>query len=503
MSDKEFDYLIVGGGLSGSITSLLLKKELPEAEIGLIEKYPGIGGITLSQKTGGYYMDSIYMFPGIRQFLDYLSIDFDLYQYHNAFYSINLIDPGSRYRLILKPDISSIESSLARDFPGDRVKIKKFWQDCLTLEKNFLDLKTKMSIGEFIKMPFVSPKFLKTSGLTYDKFIRSYKFKDPQLTRLLNTFSGLSNLPPGKVNALIPVIAIVSLTKGCYRAPGLFDELNRIIEKKLNSRGVKLYLKTQIRTFHKKNKIFHLETGEAKSFTARNVISSIDTQKFFLDIASKDMFPASYIRRIQQLEMTLSCFIIKLVIKTKEELPDDTGQILFYAGNDTFSIMYNKAVRNLDPLDDSRYHFAVNIKRSSNKNHYYLEVLCVPVSYQYWKAIANRSSKDYRNEVKRWESFYMDKLDEYLIPGIRTKIQEKKIITPVGFGGMFNLTEGTCYDMAQINSQSGLKRPGFKTPVPGLYHNKTVHGIYGAFFQSFLLADYLLKGKINQYRYRY
>ena len=94
-------------------------------------------------------------------------------------------------------------------------------------------------------------------------------------------------------------------------------------------------------------------------------------------------------------------------------------------------------------------------------------------------------------------------MKKYFDKDIENKIIFKKIYTPIDLEKTFDLYKGSIYDMSYIKSQSGLNRIMFKIPIKNFYHLKMVHGIYGSIFQSFLLVDYLLKGKVNNYKYKF
>lgn len=202
--------------------------------------------------------------------------------------------------------------------------------------------------------------------------------------------------------------------------------------------------------------------------------------------------------------MTHSVFIMRLVIKEHyEKCPVDVGQLLYYKGKNAFSKLYKAANENRSGLSDDYYHFAIAIRNQSETGHCSLELITIPVSYKYWENIKKQDIKRYTEEIEKWENFYIDKLEKHFDSDIRQKIIMQQSYTPLDVNKRFGFSSGSIYDMAYNNKQIGPKRVAIKTPVKNLYHAKMIHGVYGAFFQSFLIVDLLTGGKINDYNYKF
>ncbi|MCG8569007.1 MAG: NAD(P)-binding protein [Spirochaetes bacterium] len=496
------DYLVLGGGLSGAVTALLLKQKMPSANIVLLEKQSHIGGVASSHLLQNHYVDSVYMYPDISCFLKYLKINFPTKRNLKNIYSIHFFDQGQITSIQLPTGIQQFEEKLIQYFPEDQFSIKKFWQDCQNINHQFLRLKSKFSFLDLLKFPFTMTKMIRFANKDYQSFLNQYHFKNPLLLKTLQSFAGIGQLSPDRLNTLIPIIAMINLAeKGCVPLQS-FQELLNQLDSRLKEEQVKCYFSQKLQSLSKEKHKFKMSLKDGKSIYVNQVISTIDTKNMFQKIVDPDLLSSSFTTKINQLEMTQSCFIIKAIVQPEMDYPCDNGQILFYGGNNTFAFLLEKAENHTDPLHSDIFHFALSV-REMEERVYAIEILVVPVSFSYWLKIAKLGRNAYFSEIARWEDFLYRKIAKVIDPDFNQKIISKKIITPIEFQGMYKLSEGNCYDMAQINRQSGNNRFGFTTPIPGLYHNKMILGVYGAFLQSFILVDYLLKGKINQYQYHF
>jgi|GEM_PF-1696115 len=507
MSDI-YNYAVIGGGLTGLITSILLLKEFPDKNIVLFEKNKFIGGMAGAEKIGDHYYDSVYAFPNINFFLKYINVDFPLHKFNSTMFKYIGIEDSKLIEFDIFYDKEKLKKYFYNKFPDEKVKLRKFFNDTEKIYNQFIhNFRSTFNFFDFCKMFITSKDLIFNRNISYKNFLNKYNFKNNRLLDVFYTISSLSCLPPEKLNALIAIISFYSLNNGAYRQKNNFNDLIEGLKNKLNDSRLDINTGLKVEKIIKKNNIFNIITSEDGFFYSEKVISTIDTKKMLIDIMDKTSVPdySNYFyNKIKRLEMTHSIYIFRILLKDlKGDYPLDIGEILYFKGKDVLSYLYNSANKIKFPLDENNFHFAIAFKDMQKKGYYSLELTMTPASYYYWLEIYNKGKECYIKEVKIWENFFLDKLEKYIDKNIKKKIIYRKSITPYEINKIFNLWQGSVFDMAYINSQAGNKRITIKTPIKNFYNCKFVHGIYGAFFQSFVLVDFLLKGKLNRFKLNY
>lgn len=499
-----YDAAVIGGGITGIITASLFKKMSPQTKIILFEKNKFLGGLAETEILDNYFFDSVYLFPDINKFLSLLSIEYNPYKYKDSIFRFINAEDSNQWNVDISYNTEQLKYYLSKQFPEESKNIAHFIDKSLKLNRQFSNLKTKFNLIDLIKLIFQSNLLLFNLNKNLKEYLNSFNFKNKNLIKVLSALSGLANLPPEELNALISIVGFSSLQKGAYRQTHFFKELLNKLIGKLNESGVQVKLGSEVKRIEKQSKDFKIILNNNKECYSRKIINTINTFNIFQKILSKDIIPKKFLDKIDKIVFSHSAFIIRLIVKNfSVSYPTDVGQLLFYSGENAFSELYKLANNNQCILNTDKFHFALAVREQEQRNYYSMELLSIPISYNYWKDIYQAGGLKYKNEIKKWENFFIDKLEKHFDKNIKKKIIIKKMYTPIDLEKTFNLYKGSIYDMSYIQSQSGLNRIMFKTPVKNFYHLKMVHGIYGSIFQSFLLVDYLLKGKINNYKYKF
>ena len=499
-----YDVVIVGGGITGVTTALLYKKESPKSKIIIFEKNKFLGGLASTEKINDYFFDSVYLFPDLSIFLNRLSIKYKPYKYNNLIFRFINAEMTNQWSIDIPYNTNQLKIYLSQKFPEESKNIAQFIKKSLELNKQFSNLKTKFNLIDIFKIFFRSNLLFFNLSKNLKEYLNSFNFKNKNLIKVLSALSGLANLPPEKLNALISVVGFSSLQKGAYRQKYTFNVLLNEFIMKLDELGVQKKLGNYVEKIEKENKIFKIILKNNDIYYSKKIISTINTFNIFQKILLKDIVPQKFLNKINNLVFSHSAFIIRYIVKNNSiKYPTDIGQLLFYCGDNTFTDLYDLANKDQCILKPDKFHFALSVRKQKQRDYYSIEILSIPVSYNYWNSIYNMGKLRYKSEKNRWEDFFIKRLKIYFDKDIEKKLILKKVYTPIDLEKTFELYKGSIYDMSYIRSQSGLNRIMFKTPIKNFYHLKMVHGIYGSIFQSFLLVDYLLKGKINNYNYKF
>ena len=501
---ERYDFAVIGGGLTGLISALLLRKERPDKSLLLIEKNGFFGGLAGTAMLGEYFVDSVYFFSNMKHFAKYLGIEHEFDEdLQFPFRYVNAVK-GEQWHFDVHQNPEKLKAALITKFPEDKEGITSYLNDISRVYDQFTgNLKTGLNALDIVKLIFTSKELLSVMNITVDKALKRYKFKNNDLFKIANSFSTLAGISSEKLNALIYYIAFGSLRFGALRQKKSFSELVVKLADRLKASGADILQDTTVEKISRQDdRYFDITVSGGRTFHAARIISTIDSKKMFAGIVDKKIMPPGFAKKAAALTMTPSAFIMRLVIDSNRvDYPTNIGQILFHSDEFAYSKYYDRSLENASPLDKSSFYFAVSIREQEKKGYFSIELLAMPVSYGYCANIRKSCEEPYKKEMEKWEDFYLDRLEEFLELGLRKKIVQKRSLTPLSIEKAFNLSEGAVFDMAFLTEQTGPKRLPLKTPVRDMYHCKVVHGVFGAFFQSFLVIDEILGGRLNRKSY--
>ncbi|MBN2545297.1 MAG: NAD(P)-binding protein, partial [Spirochaetes bacterium] len=373
---------VIGGGITGITTSVLLKKESPQLKIILFEKNKFLGGIAGTEEKKGYYFDSVYLFPDISRFLNYLSIEHKTLKIKDSVFKYINAEEKNKWEVDIPYDTDKICKNFSKLFPEDSKAVHSFLAESLKINRQFSHLKTKFDFFDIFKLLFTSGSLMSNMHKTLEEFLNKFGFKNIKLIKVLSALSGLANLPPEELNTLISIVGFSSLQKGAFRQKNSFKEIIDNMIKKLYQSNVEVHKESSVENIKKEKGLFKITLTNNEIFFSKNIISTINTFNIFDKIVSKKNIPIKFLNKIRNLNFSHSAFIIRLIVKNcSQKYQTDTGQMLFYGGENIFSKLYSMANTDQSILDEKNFHFALAVRKQKQKDHYSVELLSIPVSY--------------------------------------------------------------------------------------------------------------------------
>ncbi|RSK26388.1 phytoene desaturase [Bacillus sp. HMF5848] len=240
---------IVGGGVGGMITGLLLLEK--GYDVTIFEKSDRLGGRLRYVEHEGYRIDqgpTIVLLPDmLRDILQAAGVSIDQYslQACDPLYSIQFAD-GNTFtkRANLDEQLAEIE----RVFPGQSNGFSRFMKD---MEQRF-------SIGHpaFLKKQFIRKSdFWTTKNLkamlklkayqTADQFLKSY-FDNEQLRLAYSLQTLYIGGNPYATPAMYNLISYSEHAHGIYYVKGGYASLVKVLHDTLEAKGAIIYTKTQV-----------------------------------------------------------------------------------------------------------------------------------------------------------------------------------------------------------------------------------------------------------------
>lgn len=243
-----------------------------------------------------------------------------------------------------------------------------------------------------------------------------------------------------------------------------------------------------------------LENGE--KINADYIISTADTKMGMEKLVGYDKLESidrKYAQKARGVKMSPSAFTISLGLDDRIDLHKfglDCGYNVITTGKGTFENLFKAFDRGEYLLDEGMFHCAVICPSLTTGGKPVVVIRVVPMPMGNWKTLRDTDYSKYKTEKEKVASFYIRKVEKYLIPGLGNHIEYLDIATPATFERYSGSPTGSNYDMAPYPGNFGLKRLKTRTPVKGLFQPKFSHGIWPSMQAGLQVADMILDGKV-------
>jgi phytoene dehydrogenase-like protein len=128
------------------------------------------------------------------------------------------------------------------------------------------------------------------------------------------------------------------------------------------------------------------------------------------------------------------------------------------------------------------------------KNNLVIHVVPVPAAS--WIELRETDYKSYTRKKQQLADFYIQKVEKYMIPGLRNHILFTDISTPATYARYIGSPGGSNYDMMPVPGNFGKNRLRTRTPVENLFMPKFSHGIWPSLQAGLQVVDMISGGKI-------
>jgi phytoene dehydrogenase-like protein len=145
---------------------------------------------------------------------------------------------------------------------------------------------------------------------------------------------------------------------------------------------------------------------------------------------------------------------------------------------------------------DEKFHFALYSPSQITGGKQNLVIHVVPVPYSFWTDLRRENYQKYISEKEKIADFYIDKVEKYLIPGLRKHITMIDVSTPATYARYIGSPTGSNYDMMPVPENFGKNRLKVRTPVKNLFLPKFSHGIWPSVQGGLQVIDMISGGKI-------
>ena len=479
---KKYDFIIVGSGMGGLVSAVLLAME--GHSVLVLEKNHQIGGslqVFSRDKcvfdTGVHYIGSLDTGENLFQIFKYLGIldELKLHRLDENGFDVFRFPDGKIYKHGQGYD--NFKKILKEDFPNDHSAIDQFCDKiqavCIAFPLYNLE---EDSQDNYLK----NPEILSENAWEYIESITS----NCKLQAILAANGPLFAAEKTKTPLYVLALITNSYIKGSYRLENGGSQIAKLLTKKLREFGGEIIKHQEVtEAVYTGSEISSVKTKKGDEFFGTNFISNLHP-KITIDLFGEQNFRAVYKNRINKLKNTISSFTVYLSFH-ENTFPYYNCNFYDYKTYDVWDIVdYDKqiwpeVIFSCTPVPKNKGKYAESIALMV-----YMDYSEVEKWQNSYNTIEDKSSRGQEYEdFKREKEAQVIEFAEKRFPGIKKCIKSVYSSTPLTYRDYIGNGDGSLYGIVK-NSKSILNSTiNTRTRVPNLYltgQNIIFHGILGA-----------------------
>lgn len=498
MKDK-YDIVVVGSGLGGLVSAIILAKE--GYKVCVLEKNKQFGGNlqTFSRNktifdTGVHYIGGLAPGQNLYHYFKYIGIydDLNLKRLDRDAFDVISFDNGESYEYAQGFD--NFVDKLSKRFPKEREAIQKYIDSILEACNDFPLYELKKG-----KNYHLADKFFQIKAKDFIESLTENKMLQAVLAGNNLLYAGQAEKTPFYVHAL----AVNSYIQSSYRCINGGSQITKSLIRQLKKLGGEAYKKEEVVKLTCEGRtIKSAITNTGKKINADIFISNVDP-KFTLKLVGEENFRKPYVRRIKDIKSTIAAFSIYVVLKPNTVKYYNRN---FYHYKDKEDVWYA-----YDYNEDSwpkAYMISMGINKKTEK---YADNLTIMTYMHYedvkkWEETFNTVARK-SDRGQTYEDFKKEKTEALLqevekrFPEVRSNIAEIYSSTPLSYRDYIGNYKGAMYGYEKDvkNPLKSFISP--KTKIKNLFltgQSLNMHGILGVTISgvlacaSILGKDYLL-----------
>lgn len=503
---KKYDFLIIGSGMGGLVTALVLARE--GKKVCVLEKNAQFGGNlqTFSRDkrifdTGVHYLGGLSKGQNLYRYFDFLGIakDLKLEQLNpNGFDLISFDDDDQVYPFA--QGYANYIERLSEIFPEERENISAYIEKIKKVCAAFpgYDLKFEERYDE---------------SVLYDN-TWDYICSMTQNEKLRYVLAGTNFLYAGipeKTPFYVHALTINSYLESAYRCVRGGSQISKLLVRELRKYGADIFKYCEVTEvfFNEDKSISSVTCKNGRRFYADAFISNQDIKSLTKTLGKNTVLPRAYCRRIASMEPTASCFSLYITLKP--------GRIPYFNYN---MYHYRTAESVWMNHDYQTENWPENYMLScveSQKNLGFCESLTALSYMNYsevkeWESTFNTVFEEHERG-KEYNAFKAEKSEKLLnalekkIPNLRDSIENIYSSTPLSYRDYIGVENGSMYGYVKDSHAPMRTMFSPRTKIPNLFvtgQSTGMHGILGVTIGAFntcaeILGRSYLQQKIREH----
>ena len=483
-NQTEYEFIIVGSGIGGLVSAVLLGLE--GHSVAVLEKNHQIGGslqVFSRDKrifdTGVHYIGSLDEGENLYKIFKYLGIidDLSMKRLDDECFDLIRFPDGSTYRH--GQGYAHFKAGLYTSFPEEKAGIDTF---CDKMQEicDFFPLYNLEEEDATTKSYVSNPEILSISAWEFVQSVTSNQRLQSVLLGSGLLYAGDSKTTPLYVVALI----MNSYLKGSYRMVNGGSQIAKLLTKKIHQLGGRV-LKHQdvVSATYTDKDVCSVRTKGGEEFFGKKFISNTHPRKT-VEIFGEDHFRAAYRHRLEKLNNTVSSFMLYLSFE-EDSFPYMNHNMYAYAKDEVWETVdyakekWPEALFICTPAVKNQGEFADSMSVMA-----YMDYSEVEQWSESFNTIAESGERgeNYEAFKRENEELIIQRLEE-IFPDIRKSIKGVYSSTPLTYKDYIGTEDGALYGILKDYNNIMLSKINAKTRVPNLYQtgqNLVFHGILGA-----------------------
>lgn len=491
---SHYDVVIVGSGLAGLVSAIILAKE--GKRVCVLEKNNQYGGnlqTFVRDKTifdtGVHYIGGLSEGQNLNHYFKYINI-FDDLKLHkmdeDGFDIISFDNDPKEYKHA--QGYENFIKNLVKDFPEEEENIKNY---CKKLQETCL--KFPLYCLEKGKPYYDDAEIFQLSAKTFINSFTNNKKLQAVLAGSNYLYAGDQNKTPFYVHAL----STNSYIQSAYRCINGGSQITKALIKRLKEHHGETYKHHEVNKFnYVDGKITSVTTTKGIEIKGNVFISNIEPT-LTIKMVGEDKFRKSYTNRIQKIESTIAAFTLYIVLKP------NTFKYLnknYYHFKDP-----NRVWDNINYTQESwpeGYMFSMGIKKGETEYGDSIAVMTY-MNYDEMKPWENTfNTVAHKNERgQTYEQFKTEKAEilldelEKKFPNLRRCIKTYYTSTPLSYRDYIGSNRGSMYGYTKDVNKPLHSHVSPKTKIKNLFftgQSLNMHGILGVTISAIITCSEIL-----------
>lgn len=507
----KIDTIIIGSGAGGLSSALCLSRA--GQRVMVLEQHDVPGGWCHNFYINGYrfspglhYMGSLNKGESTSLLYEGLGIANDL-----VFFKMN---PASYEhcwigdeRIDMPAGFDELYQSLAQRFPNEKKGLSRYLNTVRDVSSQ-LHLIPKMSgFWDNITIPWRT-RHLGKYGLFSLKRVIDWHIKDPLLKKILNVQCGDHGLSPAKASFPVHCAVMAHYSSGGFYPMGGGGAIVKAMTNAIKKNGSEIRTSQGVKRIllegNKRKRAVGVELENGEKIYAKNIISNADPSTTYLNLIGKNNLSPKLLKKLAKTKYSCTSLMLFLTVDMDVRKAGlDSGNIWMMPDKDTDDLFEEMMKTDIALGDDFPGIFisctTLKDPTSFDGKHHVLEVVTFinRKSFEQFKGEENQRSHEYVQFKERLTEKMINGLEKVL-PGIKDKIVQQELGTPMTNEFYINSTGGNVYGTEKSFKQTGPFAFKAESEIENLHlcgASIVAHGVAGATYSGVQTAANILKCK--------